>query len=71
MNPIKFAGCDAIYSKNHPQYLPLPCVKSEDGMILTMWGGSIRERIKFLVTGKIRLYVMTFNQPLQPLKIEV
>ncbi len=70
MNPIKFPGCNAVYAENQPEYIPLPCIKDESGTILTIWKGTFKERVKFLLTGKMRLYVMTFNHPLQPLRME-
>jgi hypothetical protein len=67
MNPISFKGCNVVYAKDQPEYLPLPVRRFEDGEIITCWKLSIRERIKVLFTSKIWLSVLTFNHPLQPL----
>ena len=71
MKPIRFKGCNATYAEHQPQYVPLPCVKDSEGLVTTVWEGTVIERIKFLISGKVKLFVMTFNQPLQPLKMEI
>lgn len=70
MKPIRFEGCNAVYAKNQPEYIPLPCEKFERS-VLTLWEGGFWDRIHFLIHGKMWLHVMNFNQPLQPLKMDV
>lgn len=62
---------EVVYAENQPEYLPLPCIKDSDGVILTRWKLSWKERWLALWKGNIYLSVMTFNKPLQPLLIEV
>jgi len=69
MEIIKFDGCNVTYAENQPEYLPLPALKMADGEIATCWKPSFRERLKILFSGRIWLYVLTFNKPLQPIKI--
>jgi len=71
MKIIKFKQCNAVYAKNQPEYLPLPSHKSINGRVTSCWGLNIKERLIVLFTGKIFLQVLTFNNPLQPLKISV
>ena len=71
MKPIDFERRNVIFAKNQPQYLPLPAYKNKDGQIITCWKLDLFERIRILFTGKLFLRVLTFNQPLQPLKLEV
>ena len=71
MKPIKFNGCNVTYAKNQPEYIPLPAAKDDNGMILTCWKSSLKERIVFLFTGKMWLWVKTFNNPLQPVRPEI
>lgn len=58
-----------VYAVNQPEYKQLPSFRSEDGMVLTRWRLSFRERVKLLFSGDLWLYVLTFNEPLQPVKL--
>ena len=58
-----------VYAKDQPEYLPLPARKDDNGVIVTLWKLSWRERIQLLLAGKFYLTVMTFNQPLQPVSL--
>ncbi len=69
MKIIKFKECNVTYAENQPEYLPLPAHKTSDGKVTSCWGLSFFERLKVAVTGRIYLSVLTFNQPLQPLKM--
>ena len=62
---------EAVYAEHQPEYKPLPCYRDPTGWILTRWHMSLRERITALFLGDVYLYVHTFNQPLQPLKLQV
>ncbi len=71
MKIIRFKECNAVYAKNQQEYLDLPSHKSDDGCATSCWGLSFLERLKVALTGKIFLSVLTFNNPLQPLKMSV
>lgn len=71
MKIVKFKECNTVYAEDQPQYLQLPCHKTVDGEVTSCWGLSIMERLRVLFTGKIFLRMLTFNQPLQPLKMDV
>lgn len=68
MKPIYFKEHNAIFAKNQKEYLSLPVYKDENGKVISCWKASIRERIKFLLTGKLWFMVLTFDNPLQPQK---
>ena len=51
--------------------MSLPCHKTTDGIVTTCWKASIKERIQILIFGKIYLKILTFNKPLQPLKMNL
>lgn len=70
-SPVIPGQPEVVYAKNQPQYNPLPSIKQRDGCVITRWAMSWRERFKVLLTGSVYLEVMTFNQPLQPLKMSV
>lgn len=69
MSPIEFEQSNVVYAKDQPEYLPLPAHRSEDGCVSTCWRLSWCERLRLLLSGKIFLSVLTFNKPLQPLKL--
>lgn len=71
MEVIKFKGCNVVFAENQPEYLPLPAHRSNtsDGVVTSCWKFSFMERLKILIGGKLFLQIMTFNQPLQPLKM--
>lgn len=71
MNIYEFKECNVVYAENQKEYLPFPVYKRLDGHLTSCWKLSIRERIKILFTGKMWLDILTFNQPLQPLKMSV
>ena len=71
MKPIEFLGCNCVYAKDQPEYIPLPAHKSKEGEVTTCWKLSLKERLTVLFKGKLYLSVLTFNKPLQPLKLTV
>ena len=66
MKPIEFKEQNVVYGKDQKQYMPLPALKFESGMVVTCWKLSWKEVIKLLFTRKVWLAMLTFNQPLQP-----
>lgn len=71
MKAIKFKGMNVTFAENQPEYIPLPAHKDKEGIVTTCWKMSWLERFVHLFTGKIFIQTMTFNQPIQPLKVEV
>ena len=66
MKPIEFPEQNVVFAKDQPEYLPLPVHKTPDGMVISCWALTWRERFKMLLTGRMWWSVLTFNQPLQP-----
>ncbi len=58
-----------IYAKDQPEYIPLPAWKGPDGMRVTRWKLTLGERLRILFGGSIWLSILTFNRPLQPVKL--
>lgn len=58
------------FAANQPEYIPLPAWKGDDGHVVTRWKLTWRERIRILLRGDLWLSVLTFNQPLQPVKLD-
>lgn len=62
-----------IFAKDQPEYLQLPAWRSfdrEDGMIVSRFKLTFKERLQILFSGSLWLSVLTFNTTLQPIKIE-
>lgn len=59
------------YAKNQPPYLPLPMWKGPDGKRVSRWRLTLSERLQVLFGGSIWLTVLTFERPLQPVKLDV
>ena len=70
MRNIKFKECNASFAKNQKEYLELQAFVNE-GVVVTCYKLSWRERLKILFTGKLWLGQMTFGTPLQPQKPSV
>jgi len=71
MIPKTFKGMNALYGKDQPEYFPLPVHKTDGGTVTSCWKLSLFERIQVLFGGTIWLRMLTFNQPLQPLKLSI
>lgn len=71
MNPTKFKQSNVIFAEDQPDYLPLPAYKEDSphGCVVTCWQLTWKEKIKLLFGGSLFLSMLTFNQPLQPIKL--
>jgi hypothetical protein len=52
-------------------YEDMPAIRLEGGDVVTRWELRWWERIKVLLTGDVYLWIKTFNQPLQPIWMQV
>ena len=59
-----------VYAKDQPEYVPLPAWKGPDGLRVTRWKLTWKERFQVLIGGSIWLRILTFDLPLQPVLIE-
>ena len=71
VSPVLPGQPEVVYAKDQPQYNLLPAIKGIDGMVITRWKLSWKERLIVLLNGDIYLQVLTFNRPLQPVKLSV
>lgn len=60
---------EATYAKDQPEYIPLPSIKTPDGVILTRWSVNEEEKRQIVEQGYVYLLVNTFNQKLQPVML--
>lgn len=56
-----------IYAKNQPQYQPLPMWKGPEGLRISRWKLTFKERLQVFFGGSIWIRVLTFDHPLQPI----
>jgi len=66
MNPVDFPGSNRIYAKDQPEYAPLPAFVDANGVAVTCWRATWRERFRIFFTGRVWAGQLTFNNPLQP-----
>lgn len=62
---------EIVYAKDQSEYKPLPVLKNKQGIVLSRWRLTDKEREAVVNGADIFLSVWTFNQPLQPLYLEV
>ncbi len=61
---------EVVYAKDQPEYIPLPAYRTDDGLVVTRWRLSWLERLRVLVSGSVWLSILTYNKPLQPVKMD-
>jgi hypothetical protein len=60
-----------VIAKDQPEYLPLPASVSPDGVVMTEWEPTAEELARLMNGGRVRLWIYTFRNPLQPVSVEV
>lgn len=70
MQPVRFEGHNTVFAEDQPEYIPLPAYRGEDGQVISCWQLSWKERLRIVLTGKVWLRTLTYNQPLQPQALE-
>lgn len=60
-----------VYAKDQPQYNPLPARVDAAGVVITEWEPTADELERLLQGGRLRLWIHTHLQPLQPVSLEV
>jgi hypothetical protein len=60
-----------IYAKDQPEYLPLPARVDGSGTVVTCWRLTFKERCRILFLGTFFLTLLTFNHPLQPIRLSL
>lgn len=60
-----------VYAKDQPEYMPLPVRRTPDGEVVSCWKPNWPARLKMLFGGRVYLTLLTFNNPLQPIRISV
>lgn len=60
---------EVVFAKNQPPYISLPVIRSQSGRVTARFALTWRERLQVLLSGSIWLTLLTFNSPLQPVKL--
>lgn len=68
-SPLAIGAQRIVFAENQPEYNPLPALRFGDGCVVTRWQLTWRERLQVLLGRGIFLSLLTFNQPLQPMKL--
>ncbi len=73
MKPSKFPQANASFGEGQPHVEPLPAFfgQSPEGEVISCWGMTWRERLRVIFTGRVWVVVQTFNNPLQPMILDV
>lgn len=67
----EFKHKEVVYAKDQPEYKPLAVIRNSRGVLLSRWTPTDREREAIAAGADILLFNWTFNQPLQPVAMEV
>lgn len=62
---------ETVYAEDQPEYIPLPTLRTPDGIVLSRWELSDEELQTVMATRSVYLALHTFNQPLQPIIMAV
>lgn len=73
MKPTEFKEQNIVFAKDQPEYQPLPAFKNNSfqGEVICCWKLSLWERMKVMITGRLWINLLTFNQPLTPYLLTV
>ena len=65
-----YGAARITFAKDQPEYTPLPACIDSSGLVLTEWEFTAEDLAAILNGGRLRLWVWTFRQPLQPMMLE-
>lgn len=72
MEIVKFPEANCVYAAAQPQYRPLPAHKTPEGIVISCWKLSSEELLRLVSEdGIIWVTMLTFNKPLQPIRLSV
>jgi len=71
VEPPLHEGADLIQiAEEQDEYMTLPASVDAEGLVMTEWQLTEEELTTLMCGGHIRLWVHTFGNPLQPVRIE-
>lgn len=72
MTPENFSWHNRVFARGQAPYLPLSAHLTpgdSTGRVTTCWRLSLLERLVVLLRGRVWHQALTFNEPLQPVKL--
>jgi len=60
---------EVVFAEDQPEYLRLPAVRSVHGAVTSRFHLTWMERLAVVLNGDVWVTLLTFKQPLQPLKV--
>ena len=66
MKPTEFKEQNCVYAENQDEYGNLPAFKTDEGIIISCWKLTFKERLGVLFRGRVWLALWSFNKPLTP-----
>ena len=60
-----------IYARSQPEYFPLPANRTPDGEVITCWKPNWHARLALLFGADFYITMLTFNNPLTPIRVSV
>lgn len=67
----EFESRQITYAEHQKEYIPLPVHRNSQGVVLSRWTLTDTEREAIAHGADIFLINCTFNQPIQPVRLEV
>ena len=69
MKALEFKECNRVYAKDQPEYVNLPCYAESNGTITVCMQLENDEVDKVRKARVLYLKMLTFNNPLQPVRV--
>lgn len=63
-------GSVVVFGSGQPEYIPLVASRDPIGNVMTEWELTEEEREILSAGGRVRLWIVTGNAPLQPVTLE-
>ena len=63
---VDFPESNVLIAKDQDEYHTLPAHANADGLALTCWKCTWRDRLRILLGGKVWMITLTFKKPFQP-----
>ena len=60
-----------VFAKDQPEYIPLPSNVTPDGLVMTEWEPTALELAHLAAGARVRLWIWTHGNPLQPVALDV
>lgn len=70
-NALHAGGRLVVFAKDQPEYNPLPASVDGNGLVMTEWEPSAEDLATLVNGGRVRIWLHTHGQPLQPIGVEV